>query len=194
MKILHPAKHILLLLEKVSNFKHDNTFVLIKNAYLRSRKLKDKNNMKVGDKVPEVLGRDENGNEVKMSDFKGKKLVLYFYPKDNTSGCTAEACSIRDNYEQLQAEGYEVLGVSVQDENSHKKFIEKQQLPFHLIADTEKTLNEAFGVWAEKSMYGRKYFGTLRTTFIIDENGVIERVILPKEIKTKIHGEQILAK
>ncbi|MBP5277418.1 MAG: thioredoxin-dependent thiol peroxidase [Prevotella sp.] len=150
--------------------------------------------MKVGDKVPEVLGRDENGNEVKMSDFKGKKLVLYFYPKDNTSGCTAEACSIRDNYEQLQAEGYEVLGVSVQDENSHKKFIEKQQLPFHLIADTEKTLNEAFGVWAEKSMYGRKYFGTLRTTFIIDENGVIERVILPKEIKTKIHGEQILAK
>ena len=194
MKILPPTKHILLLLEKVSNFKQDYTFVFIKNVYLRSRKFKEKNDMKVGDKAPEVLGRDENGNEVKLSDYKGKKLVLYFYPKDNTSGCTAEACSIRDNYERLQAEGFEVLGVSVQDENSHKKFIEKQQLPFHLIADTEKTLNEAFGVWAEKSMYGRKYFGTLRTTFIIDENGVIERIILPKEIKTKIHGEQILAK
>lgn len=150
--------------------------------------------MKVGDKAPEILGRDENGNEVKLSDFAGKKLVLYFYPKDNTSGCTAEACSFRDNYERLQTEGYEVLGVSIQDETSHQKFIEKQQLPFHLIADTEKTLNEAFGVWAEKSMYGRKYFGTVRTTFIIDENGVVERIILPKEIKTKIHGEQILGK
>ena len=150
--------------------------------------------MKVGDKAPEILGRDENGNEVKLSDFAGKKLVLYFYPKDNTSGCTAEACSFRDNYERLQTEGYEVLGVSIQDETSHQKFIEKQQLPFHLIADTEKILNEAFGVWAEKSMYGRKYFGTVRTTFIIDENGVVERIILPKEIKTKIHGEQILGK
>ena len=150
--------------------------------------------MKVGDKAPEILGRDENGNEVKLSDFAGKKLVLYFYPKDNTSGCTAEACSFRDNYERLQTEGYEVLGVSIQDETSHQKFIEKQQLPFHLIADTDKTLNETFGVWAEKSMYGRKYFGTVRTTFIIDENGVVERIILPKEIKTKIHGEQILGK
>ena len=149
--------------------------------------------MKIGDKVPELLGKDEKGKEVRLADFFGKKLVLYFYPKDNTSGCTAEACSLRDNYENLKAEGYEVLGVSVDDEKSHKKFIEKQNLPFSLIADTEKRLVEQFGVWAEKSMYGRKYMGTLRTTFIIDEEGKIQRIFTPKEIKTKIHGDQVLA-
>ena len=149
--------------------------------------------MQIGDKVPTLLGKDENGKEVRLSDFAGKKLVLYFYPKDNTSGCTAEACSLRDNYDALKAEGYEVIGVSVDDEKSHRKFIEKQQLPFSLIADTEKQLVEKFGVWAEKSMYGRKYMGTLRTTFIIDEEGKVQRIFSPKEIKTKIHGEQVLA-
>ena len=148
--------------------------------------------MNIGDKAPEILGRDQNGKEIKLSDFAGRKLVLYFYPKDSTSGCTAEACSLRDNYAELRRQGYEVVGVSIQDEASHQKFIEKNQLPFSLIADTDKTLVQQMGVWGEKSMYGRKYFGTLRTTFIINEEGIIERVFLPKEIKTKIHAEQIL--
>lgn len=148
--------------------------------------------MNIGDKAPEILGRDQNGNEIKLSDFAGRKLVLYFYPKDSTSGCTAEACSLRDKYSELRRQGYEVVGVSIQDEKSHQKFIEKNQLPFNLIADTDMTLVQQMGVWGEKSMYGRKYFGTLRTTFIINEEGIIERVFLPKEIKTKIHAEQIL--
>lgn len=148
--------------------------------------------MNIGDKAPEILGRDQNGNEIKLSDFAGRKLVLYFYPKDSTSGCTAEACSLRDNYSELRRQGYEVVGVSIQDEKSHQKFIEKNQLPFNLIADTDMTLVQQMGVWGEKSMYGRKYFGTMRTTFIINEEGVIEKIFQPMEIKTKIHGEQIL--
>lgn len=149
--------------------------------------------MNIGDKVPEILGRNQEGQELRLSDFKGKKIVLYFYPKDNTSGCTAEACSLRDNYKELREKGYEVVGVSVDSEQSHQKFIEKHNLPFQLIADTDHQLVETFGVWAEKSMYGRKYFGTLRTTFIIDEEGKIENVFGPKQIKTKIHGEQLLS-
>lgn len=148
--------------------------------------------MKIGDKAPEILGRDQDGKEVKLADFKGKKLVLYFYPKDNTPGCTTEACNLRDNYQRFLDAGYAVVGVSVQDEKSHKKFIEKHELPFPLIADTEKTLNNAFGVWGEKSMCGRKYMGTFRTTFIIDEEGKVERIITPKEIKVKEHATQIL--
>lgn len=139
-----------------------------------------------------MLGRDENGKDVRLSDFSGRKLILYFYPKDSTSGCTAEACSLRDNYSALIRLGYAVVGVSVQDEASHRKFIEKNQLPFPLIADTDNRLVELMGVWGEKSMYGRKYMGTFRTTFIINEDGVIEKVFLPKEIKTKTHAEQIL--
>lgn len=148
--------------------------------------------MNIGDKVPEILGRDQDGKEVKLADFKGKKLVLYFYPKDNTPGCTTEACNLRDNYQRFLDAGYAVVGVSVQDEKSHKKFIEKHELPFPLIADTEQTLNNAFGVWGEKSMCGRKYMGTFRTTFIIDEEGKVERIITPKEIKVKEHAAQIL--
>lgn len=148
--------------------------------------------MNIGDKAPEILGHDENGNEIKLSDFKGRKLVLYFYPKDMTSGCTTEACNLRDNYTKLKESGYEVIGASIDDEKRHLKFIEKNDLPFHLIADTDKTLVEQFGVWGEKKMYGRTYMGTFRTTFIIDENGVIERIISPKEIKVKNHAEQII--
>ena len=149
--------------------------------------------MKIGDKAPEILGINENCDEIRLSAYKGKKVVLYFYPKDNTSGCTAEACSLRDNYSELRKQGYEVIGVSIDSEKSHRNFIDKHQLPFTLIADTEKTLVSEMGVWGEKSMYGRKYMGTFRTTFIIDENGIIEKVFLPKEIKTKTHAEQILS-
>lgn len=148
--------------------------------------------MNIGDKAPEILGINEKGEEIRLSDYKGKKLVLYFYPKDSTSGCTAEACNLRDNYEALRQAGYEVVGVSVDGEKSHQKFIEKNSLPFHLIADTDKKLVEQFGVWGEKSMYGRKYMGTFRTTFIINEEGIVERIIGPKEIKTKDHAAQIL--
>ena len=148
--------------------------------------------MNMGDKAPEILGKDENGKEIKLSDYKGQKLVLYFYPKDHTPGCTAEACSFRDNYSELRKQGYAVIGVSVNDEESHRKFITKNELPFPLIADTDKTLVEQFGVWGEKSMAGHKYFGTFRTTFIINENGIIEKIIGPKQIKTSIHATQIL--
>ena len=148
--------------------------------------------MNVGDKAPEILGINEKGEEIRLSNYKGKKLVLYFYPMDSTSGCTAQACNLRDNYDALRQDGYEVVGVSVDSEKSHQKFIEKNSLPFPLIADTDKKLVEQFGVWGEKSMYGRKYMGTFRTTFIINEEGIVERIIGPKEVKTKDHAAQIL--
>lgn len=148
--------------------------------------------MNVGDKAPKILGLNEKGEEIRLSDYKGKKVVLYFYPKDMTSGCTAQACNLRDNYTALREAGYEVIGVSINDQKSHQKFIEKNNLPFTLIADTEQKLVQEFGVWGEKSMYGRKYMGTFRTTFIINEEGIIERIISPKEVKTKDHAAQIL--
>ena len=148
--------------------------------------------IQIGDKVPEFLGTDQDGKEVKMSDYKGKKVALYFYPKDNTSGCTAEACSLRDGYQALQAKGFEIIGVSKDSAKSHQGFIQKQNLPFRLIADTDTALQEQFGVWAEKKMYGRSYMGTLRTTFIINEEGIVTNIIGPKEVKTKDHANQIL--
>lgn len=147
----------------------------------------------IGDLVPEILGLDQDGKEVKASDYKGKKLVIYFYPKDNTPGCTAEACSLRDNFTDLRKAGYEILGVSADSQSSHKKFIEKKELPFSLIADTDRKLIEHFGVWAEKNFMGKKYMGIVRTTFLINGEGKIEHIIGPKEIKTKEHGLQILA-
>lgn len=148
--------------------------------------------MNIGDKAPEILGKDEQGREIKLSDFKGRKLVLYFYPKDSTPGCTNEACNLRDNYERMLSKGYAVVGVSVQDAKSHQRFIEKYQLPFPLIADTELQLVQQFGVWGEKKMAGRTYMGTLRTTFVINEEGIIEEVFTPKQIKVKEHAAQIL--
>lgn len=146
--------------------------------------------IQTGDKVPDLLGLDQDGKEVKVSDYKGRKIALYFYPKDNTSGCTAEACSLRDGYDELKKAGYEIIGVSKDSAKSHRGFIEKQNLPFQLIADTDTTLQQQFGVWAEKKMYGRTYMGTLRHTFLIDENGVIEKVI--EKVDTKNHAQQIL--
>lgn len=150
--------------------------------------------IQTGDKAPDLLGTDQDGKEIRLSDFKGKKLALYFYPKDNTSGCTAEACSLRDGYKELQAAGYTVIGVSKDSAKSHQTFISKQSLPFSLIADTETTLQQQFGVWAEKKLYGRSYMGTLRTTFLINEEGVVTHIIGPKEVKTKDHANQILHK
>jgi peroxiredoxin Q/BCP len=130
--------------------------------------------VKIGDPAPQFESKDQDGKTVKLSDYKGKKVVLYFYPKDDTPGCTAEACNLRDNYERFIDQGYEILGISSNDEKSHRKFIDKYNLPFRLIADTDKTIHEKYGTWVEKSMYGRKYMGTARTTFVIDEKGNIK--------------------
>ncbi|UXP34189.1 thioredoxin-dependent thiol peroxidase [Reichenbachiella agarivorans] len=146
--------------------------------------------LQVGDAAPAFEGKNQNGENVKLSDYAGKKLVLYFYPKDNTPGCTTQSCNLRDNYQDLLAKGYEVLGVSTDTEKSHIKFIEKQNLPFDLIADTDKAIHEMFGTWGEKQMYGRTYMGTLRTTFVINEKGIIEEII--GKVKTKDHSAQIL--
>ena len=146
--------------------------------------------LKAGDIAPDFSVNDQNGIPVKLSDFKGKKVVLYFYPKDNTPGCTAESCNLRDNYQALQKAGYEILGVSKDSEKSHQKFIDKFELPFTLLADIEKDIHEKYGTWIEKSMYGRKYMGTARVTFLIDENGIIEEII--EKVQTKDHTAQIL--
>lgn len=146
--------------------------------------------LKAGDPAPEFQGIDQNGDTVKLSDFKGKKLIIYFYPKDNTPGCTAQSCNLRDNYTELQKQGYEILGVSQDSEKSHQKFIDKFDLPFTLLADTDHTIHEVFGTWGEKSMYGKTYMGTLRTTFVINEEGNITEVI--EKVKTKDHTAQIL--
>ncbi|MDR1102474.1 MAG: thioredoxin-dependent thiol peroxidase [Tannerella sp.] len=146
--------------------------------------------IRVGDKAPEILGYDQNGIRIKLSRFRGKKLAIYFYPKDNTGGCTAEACSLRDGYGELQKAGYEVLGVSRDSAKSHRLFIEQHNLPFNLIVDMEARLHEQFGVLAEKTMFGHKYTGTRRQTFLIDENGVVEKII--EKVNTKDHARQIL--
>ncbi len=148
--------------------------------------------MEIGTKVADLLGVDQDGNEVRLSNYPGRTIALYFYPKDSTSGCTAQACNLRDNYQELLDAGYQVIGVSVDSADSHKKFIAKNSLPFPLITDTDHKLVNEFGVWGEKSMYGRKYMGTFRTTFIISPDGIVERIITPKEVKTKNHASQIL--
>ena len=148
--------------------------------------------LKAGDKAPDFKVHDENGKVRSLKDFKGKKLVLYFYPKDNTPGCTKEACNLRDNYTKFKKAGYEVIGVSTDSESSHKKFIDKQSLPFSLLADTDMELVKAYDVYGDKVLYGKKYKGVFRTTFVINEKGVIEEVIT--DVDTSAHAEQILKK
>lgn len=147
--------------------------------------------LKVGDKAPEINGVDENGKAVSLGDYEGKKLILYFYPKDLTPGCTTESCNFRDHYQDLIDKGFDVLGVSADDEKKHQKFIEKHELPFRLLADTEKKVIEAYGVWGPKKFMGREYEGIHRTTFVIDENKSIQLII--EKVKTKESTQQILA-
>jgi len=148
------------------------------------------NELSEGQKAPDFSANDQNGKLVSLSDLAGKNIILYFYPKDDTPGCTAEACSFRDNYESLLAQGFEVLGVSTDDEKSHLKFISKHSLPFSLIADNDKKIVEAYGVWVEKNMYGKKYMGVARKTFIIDKNGIINKII--EKVDTKNSSAQVL--
>ena len=147
--------------------------------------------LKVGDKAPELNVKDQDGIIHSLADYKGKKIVLYFYPKDATPGCTAQACNLRDNHNQLKKAGYSIIGVSADNENSHIKFIEKQNLNFPLLADTDKELIKRYGVWGEKKFMGKTYDGIHRTTFIIDENGIIENIIT--KVKTKDHAAQVLS-
>jgi peroxiredoxin Q/BCP len=146
--------------------------------------------LKAGDKAPGFTAKDQNGNTISLTDFKGKTVVLYFYPKDDTPGCTAEACDFRDNYQSLVGKGFEVIGVSTDDEKSHKKFETKYNLPFPLISDADHAVVEGYGVWGEKNMYGKKYMGTIRTTFIIDGDGNIKQVI--DKVDTKAASQQVL--
>ena len=148
--------------------------------------------MQIGDRIPEILGIDQDGNEIKSSDYRGRKIVLYSYPKANTSGCTAEACSLQAHKEELAAAGYAIIGVSKDKQALQKKFAEAQGLTFPLIADTETSLLQELGCRGQKVACGRRTIGTLRTTYLVNEQGVIEKIFTPKEIKTKIHAEQIL--
>lgn len=146
--------------------------------------------LSIGDTAPDFTSTDQNGDTVRLSDYRGRRVALYFYPKDNTPGCTAQACSLRDSYSDLQAAGYEVLGVSTDSQASHRTFADKYELPFRLLADTDRQLVEAYGVWQEKSNYGRTYMGIVRTTFVIDEQGIITDII--GKIDTKNHANQLL--
>lgn len=143
-----------------------------------------------GQKAPDFTAKDQNGKNISLSDFSGKDVILYFYPKDDTPGCTAEACSFRDNYQSLLTQGFEVIGVSIDDEKSHQKFITKYSLPFPLISDSDKTIVESYGVWVEKNMYGKKYMGVARKTFVIGKDGKIRKII--DKVDTKNSSQQVV--
>lgn len=145
--------------------------------------------VKTGDQAPEIISKDQHGQPLRLSDFQGKKVILYFYPRDNTPGCTTEACNFRDNYEQLVQDGFEVIGVSTDSEQSHQKFIAKHELPFILLADEDQKIVSDYGVWVEKKMYGKQFMGTARTTFVIDEKGIVQHII--KKVDNKNASQQI---
>jgi peroxiredoxin Q/BCP len=160
---------------------------ILKNLFFKTYFM---TNLKIGDIAPTFSGVDENGNPINLIDYKGKKLVLYFYPKDDTPGCTAEACSLRDNYENLEKKGIKIIGVSPDDSKKHLKFIAKYSLPFTLLSDTDKVVANAYQVWGPKKFMGKSYEGINRTTFLINEQGIIDHVI--SDVDTKNHSEQIL--
>ncbi len=148
--------------------------------------------MNIGDRIPEILGKDQNGREIKASDYRGKKFVLYTYPKANTPGCTAEACSLEEHKKELAEKGYDIIGVSKDKEEAQAKFAEKYSLSFPLIADTNIELLQALGAWGEKTNYGKTTMGILRTTYLVNEEGIVEKIFTARQIKTKLHAEQIL--
>lgn len=166
------------------------TFFIVFILSLYSMTAISQTKLKAGDQAPDFSAKDQDGKQITLSAYKGKKVVLYFYPKDQTPGCTQEACNLRDNISALSDDGYEVLGVSTDDEASHKEFQQKYNLPFSLVADTDKSINQKYGVWVEKERDGKKYWGTARVTFIIDEKGVITDII--DKVDTKDHASQIL--
>jgi peroxiredoxin Q/BCP len=164
--------------------------IKLKEYYILPDKISKMTHLTEGQKAPDFKAKDQNGNLVSLKDFQGKKVVLYFYPEDDTPTCTIEACNLRDNYDDLKKAGLVILGVSPDDKKSHKKFEEKYNLPFTLLEDPEKKIIDKYGVWGEKNLYGRKYMGLFRTTFLIDENGIIIKIF--KKPKSKIHSEEIL--
>lgn len=166
------------------------TFLFVLTFFLFSMSSFSQSKLNVGDKAPDFTAKDQDGKQITLSTYKGKKVILYFYPKDQTPGCTQEACNLRDNIGALSDEGYEVLGVSTDDEVSHKEFQQKYNLPFSLVADTDKSINQKYGVWVEKERDGKKYWGTARVTFLIDEKGIITNII--DKVDTKEHASQIL--
>lgn len=183
MKYVNTLRSWGILFVLVKHFKH-GLFLHLNPLICDMKKINE------GDKAPEFKGKDQSGNDIQLSDFKGKKVVLYFYPKDDTPGCTAEACNLRDNYALLKSKGIEIIGVSADTQAKHQKFIDKHELPFPLIADTEKEVIEAYGVWGEKKFMGRVYDGIHRVTYVIDESGTVVKRF--DKVKTKEHAEQIL--
>jgi thioredoxin-dependent peroxiredoxin len=167
-----------------------NRAIQLKKHFISQDKNASMTHLTEGQKAPDFKAKDQNGNTISLKDFKGQKVVLYFYPEDDTPTCTIEACNLRDNYKILQEEGLVIIGISPDDVKKHKKFEEKYALPFTLIADPEKTIIDKYGVWGEKNLYGRKYMGLHRTTFLIDEKGVIQKIF--RKPKSKIHSEEIL--
>jgi peroxiredoxin Q/BCP len=181
---------LFILLASVIIFNYSRVLAQNNKPVINSKNEETMGYLKVGDKAPDFTAKNQDGKEIKLSGFRGKKVILYFYPKDDTPGCTAEACNLRDNYNDLLNRGFEIIGVSPDDEKSHTKFVSKYNLQFNLVADTSKTILMQYGAWGKKNMYGKEYEGVLRITYVINEQGVIEKVI--DKVNTGDHSKQIL--